>query len=259
MYRKRLHLSLDGILSNNKIAAPQNSSNENYTSDCSSGRSKSSDSLKRQNFQLRKPEYRVHTRIITSTCGKPIYCFKDEEELLTAFYDAIEGHRNLFRFAKILHGNISLYNIMIGADGRGFIIDLDYAIDLDSDQALATECDQKKDVQCRTLPFMAIEILKYNAQRKFKHDLESFFYVLCWICSEYEGPRGQLRDSKCERKSLMNWVEGTPETIGIIKSGMMLDFEHDVLDTFSPYFDNLKDFMVKFHKIKVRQTERCVL
>jgi hypothetical protein len=33
---------------------------------------------------------------------------------------------------------------MIGADGRGFIIDLDYAIDLGSDQTSATECDQKK-------------------------------------------------------------------------------------------------------------------
>ncbi|POG61764.1 hypothetical protein GLOIN_2v1426031, partial [Rhizophagus irregularis DAOM 181602=DAOM 197198] len=47
---------------------------------------------------------------------------------------------------------------------------------------------KKKDSQCHrtgTLPFMAIEILKHNAEHTFQHDLESFFYVLCWICCEY--------------------------------------------------------------------------
>lgn len=40
----------------------------------------------------------------------------------------------------IFHCTVSL----IGADGRGFIIDLDYAIDLGFDQSSASECDQKK-------------------------------------------------------------------------------------------------------------------
>ncbi|CAB4390562.1 unnamed protein product [Rhizophagus irregularis] len=202
--------------------------------------------------QLREPEYHIHTRLITSTCGKPIYHFNDQVELLTALYDAIEGHQNLFRIANILHGDISLYNIMIGADGQGFIIDLDYAIDLGFDQSSATDCNQKKDALCHrtgTLPFMAIEILNHNAKHTFQHDLEFFFYVLCWICSEYEGPRGKLCARDCKRKNLMKWVEGFPETISIFKSGMLLDFERNVLETFSPYFNNLKGFMVKFCKI----------
>ncbi|PKK57093.1 hypothetical protein RhiirC2_671419, partial [Rhizophagus irregularis] len=200
----------------------------------------------------REPEYHIHTRLITSTCGKPIYHFNDQVELLTALYDAIEGHQNLFRIANILHGDISLYNIMIGADGQGFIIDLDYAIDLGFDQSSATDCNQKKDALCHrtgTLPFMAIEILNHNAKHTFQHDLEFFFYVLCWICSEYEGPRGKLCARDCKRKNLMKWVEGFPETISIFKSGMLLDFERNVLETFSPYFNNLKGFMVKFCKI----------
>ncbi|EXX72272.1 hypothetical protein RirG_070830 [Rhizophagus irregularis DAOM 197198w] len=93
---------------------------------------------------------------------------------------------------------------------------------------------KKKDSQCHrtgTLPFMAIEILKHNAEHTFQHDLESFFYVLCWICCEYEGSRGKLRASDCGRKNLMKWVEGSPETIGTIKSGMILDFERDILET----------------------------
>ncbi|RGB35898.1 hypothetical protein C1646_607205, partial [Rhizophagus diaphanus] len=116
--------------------------------------------------------------LITSTCGKPIYHFNDQVELLIALYDTIEGHWNLFRIANILHGNISLYNIMIGADGRGFIIDLDYTIDLSFDQSSATDCDQKKNALCYrtgTLPFMAIKILNHNAEYTFQHDLESFF------------------------------------------------------------------------------------
>lgn len=108
--RKQLQLPLDRILSNNQSAARESNSIENYTSERSSGRSKSSSSFKGQNFQLREPEYRVHTRLITSTCGKPIYRFNDQIELLTAFYDAIEGRRNLFSIANnILHGDISLY------------------------------------------------------------------------------------------------------------------------------------------------------
>ncbi|CAG8504708.1 391_t:CDS:2 [Rhizophagus irregularis] len=121
--------------------------------------------ISRQTFQLREPEYR---RLITSTCGKLIYRFNDQDS---------QCHRT------------------------------------------------------GTLPFMAIEILKHNAEHTFQHDLESFFYVLCWICCEYEGSRGKLRASDCGRKNLMKWVEGSPETIGTIKSGMILDFERDILET----------------------------
>ncbi|CAB5385965.1 unnamed protein product [Rhizophagus irregularis] len=53
---------------------------------------------------------------------------------------------------------------------------------------------------------MAIEILKHNAEHTFQHDLESFFYVLCWICCEYEGSRDKLRASDCGRKNLMKWL-----------------------------------------------------
>jgi hypothetical protein len=50
----------------------------------------------------------------------------------------------------------------------------------------------------------------------------------------------------------MKWVERSPETIGTIKLGMMLDFKRDVLETFSLYFDNLKGFMVNFAKYCLR-------
>lgn len=74
-----------------QVTTRENSSNENYTS---FWRPKSSGSFKGQTFQLREPEYR---RLITSTCGKLIYRFNDQVELLTTLYDAIESHSNLFR------------------------------------------------------------------------------------------------------------------------------------------------------------------
>lgn len=64
---------------------------------------------------------------------------------------------------------------MIGADGRGFIIDLDHAIDLSENNANIEE------FRTGTLPFMAIGVLLHEEDHNFRHDLESFFYVLCWI------------------------------------------------------------------------------
>ncbi|PKB97414.1 hypothetical protein RhiirA5_433202 [Rhizophagus irregularis] len=246
--RKKLFLSLDDngrvdseFHANNPAGNPDCEIHEPLQS-CSIGSTSSAVNV--NNIPLKKPEYRIHTRLVTSTYGKPIYHFNDHLELLVAFRDTIKGHRNLYQIARILHRDISLYNILIGDDGRGFIIDLDYAIDTGS-------CQEKNKVQGHrtgTLPFMAIDILLQQSAHGFQHDLESFFYVLCWICCEFEGPCGTPRDKGCERKNLIAWATGLPENIGFMKLGMMQQFDY-VMDTFSPYFKSFHHFMRKLHKM----------
>ena len=102
----------------------------------------------------------------------------------------------------ILHRDISLYNIMITksadrkeGDPRGFLIDLDMA------SRANLESNSGAFHRTGTFEFMAIEILERSARHSYRHDLESFFYVLLWLCVNYTAvgvlvePRPTILDS----------------------------------------------------------------
>ncbi len=76
---------------------------------------------------------------------------------------------------------MSIGNVMVGKDNRGFLIDLDLAI---YEQRVGASRAKGK---TGTRAFMAIGAL-LGEQHSFMHDLESFFWVLFWICIHYEGP-----------------------------------------------------------------------
>ena len=66
---------------------------------------------------------------------------------------------------------------------KGFLIDLDLAKQIDPDALVTTD---PSSMQARrrtgTMIFMAIEVLMRIAPHTWRHDLESFFYVLIWLC-----------------------------------------------------------------------------
>lgn len=67
------------------------------------------------------------------------------------------------------------------AGPKGFLIDLDLAKQIRQ----VPICSDYSGVSRRrtgTMLFMAIEVLDGNAQHTWRHDLESFFYVLIWLC-----------------------------------------------------------------------------
>ncbi|KAK3933951.1 hypothetical protein QBC46DRAFT_400887, partial [Diplogelasinospora grovesii] len=124
---------------------------------------------------------RVHRRVILRDYGVPIYEASSRETLLTALADCIKGHESLRRQAGLLHRDISVGNLMINKDNRGFLIDLDLAI---KEQRLGASGAKGK---TGTRAFMAIGAL-LGEQHSFMHDLESFFWVLFWICIHYNSP-----------------------------------------------------------------------
>ena len=87
-----------------------------------------------------------HYRIALNKVGKHLTEFSSTHELVGAIADAMEGpssllcllpvlicatfiaHDQAYFKAKILHRDISVGNILIGADGRGFLIDWDLCI-----------------------------------------------------------------------------------------------------------------------------------
>jgi hypothetical protein len=64
-------------------------------------------------------------------------------------------------------------------DPKGFLIDLDMASKADS------ESNSGAFHRTGTREFMAIEVVGRTARHTYRHDLESFFYVLLWICINY--------------------------------------------------------------------------
>ncbi|KAL7786271.1 hypothetical protein V8C37DRAFT_392442 [Trichoderma ceciliae] len=128
---------------------------------------------------------RVHRRVVLQDYGRPIYTASSPKALVEALENCIRGHESLRRQAGLLHRDISINNVVIDeegpADRKGFLIDLDLAI-----KVKRTEGSGAKE-KTGTRAFMAIDLLLFGKQHSFMHDLESFFWVLFWICVHYDG------------------------------------------------------------------------
>ncbi|KAF8910188.1 hypothetical protein CPB84DRAFT_1743631 [Gymnopilus junonius] len=145
---------------------------------------------------------RTFSRIVFVDGGQPVEYFRSRGDLLYAFRDAIAGHRNLWK-AGILH-----------RDG--------------------------------TRAFQSVNILKsYNVkQGKYAphdhlDDLESFFYILCWICIGYSSPAIKVDPFPAE---LLEWEDENPRRASWAKDNIFLrefELENPVTDYFGPIFYRL--------------------
>ena len=124
----------------------------------------------------------------------------------------------------------------------GMLIDLDLAKVLGSGRSGARH-------QTGTMEFMAIEVL-LGIDHTYRHDLESFFYVLIWLCARRGwgfcgNPRGRPKESV-----LMKWYTGSFKDIARSKLGdMHVDGFDDILEEFPPSFDCVKPLCRKIRGI----------
>lgn len=174
--------------------------------------------------------------LVISPAGRPIYKYQSPLELLEALRDAIKAHQSLYCKANILHRDISENNIIITdlkKDGfSGMLIDLDLAKELGSGRSGA---------RCRTgaMEFMAIEVLR-DTDHTYRHDLESFLYVLLWQCIR-RGWEFVGRTLSKLPSQLTGWYTGTFEDIARNKHGNMdgIAFEY-ILNEFPDEFKCIK-------------------
>ncbi|KDR85790.1 hypothetical protein GALMADRAFT_234869 [Galerina marginata CBS 339.88] len=217
---------------------------------------------------------RILARITSKYGGQPIDMFNSAQEVLYAFRDAIAGHRNLWN-AKILHRDVSVNNILIGANpfdigNRGLIIDLDMAIRIDRDKSLAGQ-----DFRTGTRAFQSVNVLNsYSSETStvphdYLDDLESFFYVLCWICCGHDRPKPQdftgrhptsLPEKTNPRKIvpfpayLIKWETHDPSQAADSKRSMFIvpRFTYRITTLFKeeagPVFPNLLEKLYQFFK-----------
>ncbi|KAG5991804.1 hypothetical protein E4U52_003320 [Claviceps spartinae] len=158
---------------------------------------------------------RVLRVLAVTPLERPLKEFESILELLECLRDAIKAHRSLYMESGILHGDISVNNIIITepakADGyKGMLIDLDLARDIIKDPS-----GQRH--RTGTIEFMAIEVL-LGQQHTYRHDLESFLYVFMWLCSVY-GAKGKGREPI---DALSSWSKGSLNLIAQLKLGHMV-------------------------------------
>ncbi|CAI0652176.1 unnamed protein product [Colletotrichum noveboracense] len=197
------------------------------------------------------PPNRVHRRIILRDYGKPIYKASSRSVLLAALVSCIEGHESLYK-AGILHRDISINNLMINEDSDNpswpaFLIDLDLAIWEPREAASGAKG------KTGTRAFMAIGAL-LGEQHSFMHDLESFFWVLFWICIHYDANGKDIGPTEFD-----SWNYETDNKLILSKVGTIGDeslFLKIAADNFTPYHQPLMGWVNKLRKRVFPSDER---
>ena len=186
---------------------------------------------------------RIHCCLVVSPAGRPLHAYRSTKELLEALRDAVRGHKSLLEDGKILHRDISENNIIITeapskGEPTGRLIDLDLAKELDSVPSGASH-------RTGTMQFMAIEVL-HGKGHTYRHDLESFFYVLIWMCIRYghvdmDDGQARKKSRQLTTSALRDWYTGNYRQIASTKLGHMdkNGFE-GIIAEFAPRFENLK-------------------
>ncbi|KAJ7220055.1 hypothetical protein GGX14DRAFT_585300 [Mycena pura] len=203
------------------------------------------------------PEIRVHQRMVTIPFARKISYFKSRRELISVFIDAIEAHQGLVS-KNVLHADVSFNNIMIveraetddarpQAVRRGLLIDVDSALNLKKIGYWVGLVG--------TFAFMSSGILQYgkSTRQKPSDDLESFFWVLVYICIRYAGPDNTTR---ADYPSVMDGLQlfqlevghSRAYEIGKYKKHVLSAkgvLERDLFPRFSVYFRDFEPFMVE--------------
>ena len=193
-------------------------------------------------------ENRIYSCLVVSPAGRVISDFKTEDELLWAMCHAIEAHESLYEMGKLLHRDVSSNNIIITnpetAGGRkGMLIDLDLSKERDSSPSGARH-------QTGTMQFMAVEVLR-TADHTYRHDLESFFYVLLWLCARQAWHNGFAGGRVPPKESLLRkWEIGSFKDIASAKMGhMTVNSMEDIMAEFPDGLDRTKLLCLRIRKI----------
>ncbi|KAJ4489808.1 hypothetical protein C8R41DRAFT_981534 [Lentinula lateritia] len=118
---------------------------------------------------------------------------KSSKEYAQAFYDVVQCHHWGWRYPRILHRDISIGNIMVrekNGQKYGVLNDWDLASWLSTQNEVSTS-----KFRTGTKPYMAHEqhSSDWQGPHRFRHDLESLFYVILLLVSLYSSPTEKVR------------------------------------------------------------------
>ncbi|KAF9554512.1 hypothetical protein CPC08DRAFT_821664 [Agrocybe pediades] len=105
--------------------------------------------------------------------GKSMENFKASKDFLKVVYDAFRAHKAVYSKCKILHCDISAADILVTADGKGFLSDWDLARTIEAIESVFNAHSYQG-----TWRFMSSLLLAAPAKfHTVQDDIESFFWV----------------------------------------------------------------------------------
>jgi len=123
---------------------------------------------------------------------------------------------------------------------RAFLIDLDLAI-----RTTRVESSGARG-KTGTRAFMAIGAL-LGEEHSFMHDLESFFWVLFWICIHYDGPAKSRVVTRFEKWNYVDTEELAGMKLGVVAKEAI--FLKTTSDNVTEYYAPLIPVLNKLRKV----------
>ena len=186
-------------------------------------------------------ENKVFSCIAISPFGCRLWDVSTPLEMFVAIRDAVKAHKSLLQQGGLLHQDISPFNIITVSalspdDPRGMLIDLDLAMDV------AVGPRHEGEVY-GTKPFMAIGVLQRKVHT-YRHDLESFFYVLLWLAVS------DMKRMPPTTSKLQEWMKGSfPEVEETKMRHLEASGFQEILGEFAPRFQGVKVLAEELHGI----------
>ncbi|TFK69112.1 hypothetical protein BDN72DRAFT_959800 [Pluteus cervinus] len=149
------------------------------------------------------PTDRVWCRMTLEAYGASLNKFDDGLQLLEAYRDILIAIFDLWE-RGILHRDISVNNVLFGKDrtlagSSAILIDLDRAIRITGPDSLLGATPDIGTRAFQSVSILYSDTIRQNAQiwrsqasEPYPHDclddMESLFYVLCWVCYQFDSP-----------------------------------------------------------------------
>ncbi|ESK91050.1 other 1 protein kinase, partial [Moniliophthora roreri MCA 2997] len=155
----------------------------------------------------------THYFIVFREVGRPLVKFSTTWELVNSMKDAVAAHQEAYTKARILHRDISAGNILISEDGKeGYLIDWDFSKEVTDDIETPRQPERTG-----TWQFMSATLLLGKSSHHTRaDDLESFFYVLCWVTLKL-GPHRLPKAATA--KLIQRWFDYAIAVDGVITGG----------------------------------------
>ncbi|RDB19221.1 hypothetical protein Hypma_013558 [Hypsizygus marmoreus] len=194
--------------------------------------------------QVPPTDFRLEDRHMHAMAGelyKKLWEVDSVAEFEQVFLDCVECHYHAFNEGKVLHRDLSENNLMFKrkeGEVKGILNDWDMASFLDVTNKVRNTTAKHR---TGTIPFMACDLLVDDPPAHlYRHDLESFFYILVWAAILYDFKNKAILRVP---KPLANWDAGEMSRVRQAKGSFITyKLETDlIMNLIQPAFHGIRD------------------